>query len=76
MPKSPATAYLGGIAALAVILFAASCSESMDSATRSPEGTDEMDMQSDARSAALNKKIPPIDTAAPPIFETATFGLG
>jgi hypothetical protein len=76
MPKSRITTFVGGVSVLALALFAAGCSRSVETTTNHPADLEEIDMKSETRSTPLPGKIPPIDAAAPQTFETATFGLG
>ena len=54
---------------LGSIFFIWTCSQTMDPAISQESKTK-------ASSMSIEKGVPPIDTAAPPNFETASFGMG
>lgn len=59
-----------------MLSFLGACSPTMDSQTRHEAMTTEATMNLAFKTETDAPAIPPIDAAAPAVFETAAFGLG
>jgi len=68
------TAWRLGLLGMMTILWA--CSPAMDSRTGHDSTAKENDMNLAYQIETEPPAIPPIDAAAPAVFETASFGLG
>ena len=61
---------------LGMLSFLGACSPAMDSQTNHEAKTMETSMNLAYKTETDAPAIPPIDAAAPAVFETASFGLG
>jgi hypothetical protein len=64
------------VLALSVAILMGSCSRSGESRSSRHPLSEETAMQRESQTISSPGTIPPIDAAAPQIFDTATFGLG
>lgn len=62
--------------AFSLAIFLGACSPNLETSINDEAMTKKDSGNSENGSAASSLTIPPIDTAAPTIYETATFGLG
>lgn len=70
------TLVVWSIIVLGTLGLGGSCSRSGESRSSHPPLAEESTMKIESQQVASPGTIPPIDTAAPHVFETATFGLG
>ena len=61
---------------LGMLSFLWACSPTMDSQANHESKTTEATMNLAYKTETESSAIPPIDAAAPAVFETASFGLG
>lgn len=61
---------------ISMLSFLGACSPTMDSPTNHEAKTTEASMNLAYKTKTDAPAIPPIDAAAPAVFETASFGLG
>jgi len=71
MKKTDRTSSAWFYVLLGSIFFLGACSQTLEPAISQESKTEESSMSTD-----IEMNTPPIDTAAPSIFETASFGLG
>lgn len=64
------------VVALSTVVLMGSCSRTGESRSGHKPLPEESAMTLESKNAPSQGTIPPIDAAAPPVFDTATFGLG
>ena len=76
MKNRGGTLVVWSIIVLGALGLGGSCSRSGESRSSHPPLAKESAMKIESQHVASPGTLPPIDTAAPHVFDTATFGLG
>jgi len=76
MQNRRGTLVVWSIIALGALGLGVSCSRAGESRSGLPPTAEESTMKIESQHEASPRTMPPIDTAASPVFDTATFGLG
>lgn len=76
MKKKCCATHLSCLFFLGMLSFLWACSPTMDSQAGHESKTTEAAMTLAHKNETPSPSIPPIDTSAPAVFETASFGLG
>lgn len=61
---------------LSVMLLTGACSQSKEAPVNHETDPKELSMNVEHKTDLSSQQMPPIDAAAPVVFETASFGLG